>query len=516
MAEITKDTYSSRSSIGRAVFLPFIALVIFTYFFGLTIPLLGPDEPRYAQVAREMFERGDWVTPTLGGFPWFEKPALLYWLEIISYKLFGVSEFSARFGSAVFGLATILFLWILGSKWTTKSAEDNEPNNDLPKWLVLVSASTLGLLVFARGASFDMILTFPITAALVSFFVASIARTRSFRAYYLPLGSFYFFVGISLIAKGLVGIVFPFAIVAFYFVLLWRFPSKELIFSFFWGTVIWIGIAAVWYVPVYLQNGYRFIDEFIIQHHFQRYTSNRYQHPQPFYFFLWVLPLMTLPWLPFFFAAIWSLVRTLVSRRKSIQTQTNKPLPRTFSLSHLQLFAIAWLLVPLIFFSFSGSKLPGYILPAVPAAVILTADFISRFTSSRPIWRELLIAGAFTTVIAVSLLIQFVAPTIADADSVRSLIAATGPSTDKIFCLHTLSHNAEFYGAGRLIRNSDGTQRRFNSVQEIVDEMKRAGLSESLVLMPIAYIKEMPVYNMIEATPIKDNGELAIVRFTLK
>src|SRR5688500_7344781 len=89
-------------------------IVILIYFFGLTIPLLGPDEPRYSQVAREMFERGDWVTPTLGGYHWFEKPALLYWLQIAAYKVFGVNEFSARLGSAVFGLGTVFSLWILG------------------------------------------------------------------------------------------------------------------------------------------------------------------------------------------------------------------------------------------------------------------------------------------------------------------------------------------------------------------------------------------------------------------
>src|SRR5215203_2949508 len=91
----------------------FAILVVAFYFFGLTIPLVGPDEPRYAQVAREMFERSDWVTPTLGGYNWFEKPALLYWLEIAAYNVFGVSEFSARFGSALLGLGTILSLWIL-------------------------------------------------------------------------------------------------------------------------------------------------------------------------------------------------------------------------------------------------------------------------------------------------------------------------------------------------------------------------------------------------------------------
>ena len=76
------------------------AAIVLVYFFGLTIPLVGPDEPRYAQVAREMYERSDWITPTLGGFNWFEKPALLYWVEIAAYNVFGVSEFSASFGSA--------------------------------------------------------------------------------------------------------------------------------------------------------------------------------------------------------------------------------------------------------------------------------------------------------------------------------------------------------------------------------------------------------------------------------
>src|SRR5215468_4892583 len=146
MAEITRNTGSRQNSMVRIVWISFIALVVFTYFFGLTIPLLGPDEPRYAQVAREMFERHDWVTPTLGGFPWFEKPALLYWLEIASYNLFGVSEFSARFGSAIFGLGTVLSLWILGSSWVNSEnsrTEDQGSISDLPKWLVLVGASTL-------------------------------------------------------------------------------------------------------------------------------------------------------------------------------------------------------------------------------------------------------------------------------------------------------------------------------------------------------------------------------------
>ena len=114
MPEITTSSPESTvSKSDRTTWLVIAALTVFTYFFGLTIPLVGPDEPRYAQIAREMFERGDWVTPTLGGYTWFEKPALLYWLEIASYHMFGVSEFSARFGSAVFGLGTVVALWLI-------------------------------------------------------------------------------------------------------------------------------------------------------------------------------------------------------------------------------------------------------------------------------------------------------------------------------------------------------------------------------------------------------------------
>src|ERR1043165_5598888 len=89
----------------------FAAVIVF-YFYGLgSLPLVGPDEPRYSQVAREMFERGDMVTPTLGGHAWFEKPALLYWMMMAGYKLFGVSEWSARVGPALCGLLTVLLIY---------------------------------------------------------------------------------------------------------------------------------------------------------------------------------------------------------------------------------------------------------------------------------------------------------------------------------------------------------------------------------------------------------------------
>ncbi|MFL6468997.1 MAG: ArnT family glycosyltransferase, partial [Pyrinomonadaceae bacterium] len=270
----------------------FAIFVVFVYFYGLGFPLVGPDEPRYAQVAREMYERRDWISPTLGGFDWFEKPALLYWLQIVGYKLFGVNEFAARFGSAVFGLGTVASLWVFGrfSNFRSEKAEAVEFAN----WPALIAASTLGILVFARGASFDIIVTFPLTASLVGFFVSDRANSDDKRQQVYGRIAFYFFAGVAVLAKGLIGIVFPFATVFVYFAISRRWPTRQFLISLVWGSILLIAVAAIWNLPMYLRHGWKFIDEFYIQHHFQRFTSNKYQHLQPFYFYFWVLPLMTL------------------------------------------------------------------------------------------------------------------------------------------------------------------------------------------------------------------------------
>lgn len=517
MPEITKTKDQRTKTKDRIIWLLFVPIIIFIYFFGLTIPLLGPDEPRYAQVAREMFERGDPVTPTLGGFDWFEKPALLYWLQIVFYKIFGVSEFAARFGSALFGLGTILSLWILGrfsatNKDEEKSeTEDQRPKTDLANWLALIAASSIGLLVFSRGASFDIILTFPVTASLVGFFIFDQSEKKSGFTLYFSLFAFYFFIGIALLAKGLIGMVFPFAIVAFYYVLSWKLPGRTFIFSLFWGTILSLLVASAWYLPMYQANGWKFIDEFFIQHHFQRYTSNKYQHPQPFWFFFLVLPLMTIPWLPFFPASIykvvvgkWSTVgKNLGARRSALGT-----------------FALAWMMVPLVFFSLSGSKLPGYILPALPAALILTAEYVFRFVQKSEKRKYSLLILAFMTFVVITVLLQFVVPRFAYADSTKGLIEAAnaeGFSNEKIVNLYTVSHNAEFYAAGRLLRQPDGKLKRYDDFSVLINDLKASEDAQVLVLVPQ---KDVPnligIDNSIEVKPLGENEELAIILITSK
>ncbi len=485
----------------------FAVLTVFVYFFGLTIPLLGPDESRYSQVAREMFDRSDWVTTTLGGFNWFEKPALLYWLQIVSYNIFGVNEFAARFGSALFGLSTIASLWLLGEKFFSPN-KDVKIANGFANYLALIAASTLGIIVFSRGASFDIILTFPITAACVSYFLfdhISLNTDRRARGW---LFAFYFFIGVALLAKGLVGIVFPFAILSFFHVLSLRLPKKDFYIGLLWGLPVAAIVAGLWYLPMYLTNGWPFIDQFFIQHHFQRYTSNKYLHPQPFHFFFWVLPLMTIPWLPFFFAGIWSGAKQLLMGGDDIDLRY-----QNVAYSPLLLYSASWLLVPLVFFSFSGSKLPGYILPAVPPAIIIAGVFIYKWIGELA-WRDLLVKGTAVATLAVIItLLIFVVPKFAERDSVKSLIAAAdarGHSNLKVVGLHMISHNAEFYASGRQLRNEDGKLKKLFGPLELNAAIEQTGDGQVLVLVPVEWLHELENQTIFPHEVISSNGDVTI------
>src|SRR2546421_3435678 len=144
----------------RAWFLLFIAIAAF-YLWGLgSLPLIGPDEPRYAEVAREMLARRDLITPTLGGLPWFEKPPLLYWMMMVSYRVLGVSEYAARLGAAICGLLTGAFVYLIGSAFDVASRDDRSEGAHLVqigtgRWSALVWLSSIGAISLSRGASFD-------------------------------------------------------------------------------------------------------------------------------------------------------------------------------------------------------------------------------------------------------------------------------------------------------------------------------------------------------------------------
>ena len=336
----------------------FAAVCAVNFFCLGAVPLLGPDEPRYAQVAREMFARGDWVTPTLGGHTWFEKPALLYWLMESAYALLGPTEVAARLGSALSGVLTVLL-----AGWAARRAEfeSREEMRGLGVACAAVVASTLGLLVFARASSFDTLLTMTVTGALACFYCSEVERGPGRKTW---LVGFYLFVGASLLAKGLVGVVVPGAVVVLYYAFRRRWPGL-LRLGVPWGALLALLAAATWYGPVVARHGRTFVDEFFVQHHFARYVSNRYHHPQPFWFYLPVTLGLALPWTAFL---IDGLAGALGVNARAEDAA-----------SKLRVLSLAWLVVPVLFFSASGSKLPGYVLPALPGAALLAGDALHRY-----------------------------------------------------------------------------------------------------------------------------------------
>jgi 4-amino-4-deoxy-L-arabinose transferase-like glycosyltransferase len=548
----------------------FIAVVAF-YFYGLNaIPFVGPDEPRYAQVAREMFERGAWVTPTLGGYTWFEKPALLYWFEIVFYNLFGISEIAARAGSALSGAITALALYALGQRveYAMRSEREDSIENRkankrsatgsrqfsstaLGRWSSLVFATSIGAITFSRAASFDIILTMPVAVSLACFFLFDIETDEKKRRWYLI--GFYAFMGVSLLAKGLVGIVIPGGVVFWYFVIQRRRPAKSELFGLLWGVPLCLLVAAAWYAPVIIQNGYKFVDEFFIQHHFARYTSNKYLHPQPFYFFFVIAPLLALPWTPFLVQAMW---KTKDWNWRKIESVSDR----------FQLFALIWFAFPILFFSLSGSKLPGYVLPTLPAAALLVgqrvaayvretddakamrasgilllvlsitgAVYVLRKTNVSSVYIMLVfiplcIAGGFAiagvakrnvyalSIIAAILLscvvtLNCIAPFFAGRDSARDLIAeanARGLANAPVLNLHTVEHSAEFYATGRLWRDDEGKQKKFERIADVA-AISRRRRDVVLVLIPLRYMDQLKETKEVQSETIADNGDIAIV-----
>lgn len=538
------------SALAKRLWLVFFLACLAGYFYGLgRPPLLGPDEPRYAQVAREMFMRGDMVTPTLGGHTWFEKPSLLYWMMMASYGLFGVTEFAARFGPACSGLLTALLLYWMGRR-VERATEEREKPRGLGQWSSLALATSAGCIIFSRGASFDIVITMTVTLALACFFVSEIERDGRKRQ--RLLGGFYAGIGASLLAKGLVGIVIPFGVVGLYFLLRRKWPERRVWLSLLWGVPLFVAIATLWYGPVIWRHGWTFIDDFFIQHHFARYVSNKYHHPQPFWFYLPMMLLLVFPWTPF-------VVSSIIGARRWKWSGND-------ALSKFQVFALAWLVMPVVFFSLSGSKLPGYVLPALPGAVLLGSVYLIQFlrgekskTAMRVtgallvslavggaiygvsaetishacilaiaapltiagifilVWTQrrktcaMLIVGAMlaSTMIAAACVSDFVG----ERESVRRLVqqaTARGYGSAPVYGLHTIEHTAEFYASGRVAREANGKAVRFEGPQQVLAAAQQNG-RPILVFVPLEFAQQLTGYAPLENETIGDNGSVALV-----
>jgi 4-amino-4-deoxy-L-arabinose transferase-like glycosyltransferase len=355
----------------------FLAFTLFFLLYGQTpltggtgIGLVGADEPRYAQIAHEMLERFDaattlksklsaCVTPYLYGKPWLEKPALYYWRAMFVFQDFGVHDWTARLPSATFAFIMVALIYLHMRRF--------RPGGHLDAALITVACA--GIMGFARGASTDMQMAAPLAIGLLGWYAWYETGSKFW------LFDIYFFTGVATLAKGPVAPFLAIAIVASFAYL--RREWSVLRRSFWWpGALLYLAIVLPWFIAVQHQNP-TFFREFFLEHNLQRFATDRYQHQQPFYYYLVVAVLAVMPWTVIAVRALIDGLQDSVCEWRARNTRRGSPCAGRPGDAFPE-FLVLWALIPILFFSLSQSKLPGYILPAIPPITILTGDYLFR------------------------------------------------------------------------------------------------------------------------------------------
>ena len=313
-----------------------------------------PDEPRFAEATRQMFQRGDFVTPYLNGVPRFEKPILFYWTQAVSVAAFGDNEFAARLPSALAGVGIVLVVYLLGVEIASRRAA-----------LVgaLVMATMFRFVTFARIGLTDVPVMFFIVAALYGFARAA-PQSASTRWFLFAWSA----VGLGVLTKGPVGVL-PVAIWATYAACRrnWSlFPRIRPIA----GMMLTLAIALPWYVVMVVEHGRTFTDFALGHEILQRMMSEESFAPtRSFFYYLKVWPGDAAPWSVLCLAAaVW-----FVWRWSALDAATKEAV----------VFAAAWFISVFLLFSLSRSKVPHYVLPAYPAAALLIGIFVDRLADRR-------------------------------------------------------------------------------------------------------------------------------------
>ncbi len=301
--------------------------------------LVGPDEPRYASIARAMAASGDWITPVLWGEPWFEKPILLYWLGAAAYAA-GFEDFT-RVPAALLGLSFLgFFYWIVRRHFGPAEA----------RAAALILATSAGWVAFGDIGGFDMPLAVFTAAALLCLlpWIDNPAEKRT------ALPAFGALLGLAVLSKGLAAPAIAFLALL---PLLWETPRRALALVGPRTLLPFALVALPWYGACLARNGRAFWSEFVWKHHVERFFTSSLEHVQPFWFYLPVTALFLLPWTP------------LLATLRPAEIVADRRLR----------FLAAWAGGLLLLFSVAVNKLPGYVLPALPPlAVLLAVGWVRR------------------------------------------------------------------------------------------------------------------------------------------
>ena len=357
----------------RGAFVAAVVVLAVVWFAGLEYRgLFQPDEGRYAEISREMLVSGDWITPRLNGLKYFEKPPLQYWATAVSFALFGQDEWTARLWTAVTGFLGLLFVVFAGNRIGPPAA-----------------GSIAGLVLGSSGAYFlssqyvtlDMGLTFFMSVALLSLLLAHEGGPPVRRGWMLLAWAA---MACAVLTKGLVGIVLPGLVLVLYVAMQrdWR-----LLRELEWGRglLVFAALAAPWFIVVQLRNP-EFFDFFVLHEHFARYAQPGHNRPGSWWYYAVVLLVGMMPWTP----ALAGVLRRSLSAGNGSRLNVERLL-------------LIWIGVVLVFFSFSKSKLPAYILPALPALALLIGRDVARRARIELKWPALCGAAAGAAALAFAL-----------------------------------------------------------------------------------------------------------------
>ncbi len=307
------------------------ALILFR---GLGNPgLMDPDEGRYAEIAREMVQGGDWLVPRLNSVPYLEKPPLVYWLTALSFTVFGVTEFAARLPAALAALGGVLWAYVLGRRLGGERQGF---------WGALVLLTSGGYVVLGRLLTLDMVLATLVNVAVGAGYLAFVEKRRGL------LVVAYAALALGTLTKGPVAPVLAALIWGAYTLLdrrerltFWLHPG---------GLLLYVALCAPWFGYLSFKHP-EFLRFFFWDHHVGRFATAPI-HPQPVYFYLPLLVGFLLPWS---FLVPWAFLR---------KRPWTDPAGR---------FLLLWAGVVVGFFSLSRGKLPPYILPALLPFALLVA-----------------------------------------------------------------------------------------------------------------------------------------------
>ncbi|MCC7104912.1 MAG: glycosyltransferase family 39 protein [Chloroflexi bacterium] len=339
--------------------LPLLLLAALTFFVGLGRgAITDTDEAFYAEAAREMVESGDWLTPHYNYEPRFQKPILYYWLAAATSLVLGPTELAARLWAALSGLGLVLVTAACARRWYDES---------VGLLAGAIVATNFGYFAMARAALPDLPLAFCITLAVFAAFAATLDQERTPRKWVLLSAVA---MALGFLVKGPVGAAIPLLVIV-PVVLIERRSLNVTAADFGLGTLVFAAIAAPWYLAMYMHHGSAYLEGFFLGDNFERFATDRFNDPRPWWFYLPIVAGGLMPWTPL--ASVWlSPVRQFLTRRRDIGT--------------LDLRLLLWAALPLIFFTISVGKQPRYILSVLPPLAILLASSILERARE---WRSL-------------------------------------------------------------------------------------------------------------------------------